>query len=57
MYGAAERVLGAALEGRRDQAIIAAKVRTPDDAQALQQIHRSVDYFGQRGRHAQYGSG
>jgi aryl-alcohol dehydrogenase-like predicted oxidoreductase len=46
MYGAAERVLGAALEGRRDQAIVATKVWTPDDAQALQQIHQSLDYFG-----------
>jgi aryl-alcohol dehydrogenase-like predicted oxidoreductase len=46
MYGAAERVLGAALEGRRDQALIATKVWTPDDAHALQQIRQSLDYFG-----------
>src|SRR6266851_5285512 len=48
MYGAAERVLAAALEGRRDQALIATKVWTPDDARALQQIHQSLEYYGGR---------
>jgi aryl-alcohol dehydrogenase-like predicted oxidoreductase len=46
MYGAAERVLAAALEGRRDQALVATKVWTPDDRQAMEQIHQSLDYFG-----------
>jgi aryl-alcohol dehydrogenase-like predicted oxidoreductase len=46
MYGAAERVLGTALEGRRDQALVATKVWTPDDEQATAQISKSLDYFG-----------
>jgi aryl-alcohol dehydrogenase-like predicted oxidoreductase len=48
MYGAAERVLAAALEGRRDQALIATKVWTADDEEANQQIRQSLDYFGDR---------
>src|ERR1700694_2434237 len=48
MYGAAERVLGAAVEGRRDQALIATKVWTPDDEEARKQIRDSLDYFGER---------
>jgi aryl-alcohol dehydrogenase-like predicted oxidoreductase len=48
MYGAAERVLGAALEGRRDQALMATKVWTPDDEQAAAQIRQSLEYFGDR---------
>jgi diketogulonate reductase-like aldo/keto reductase len=45
MYGAAERVLGAALEGRRRQAIIATKVWTSNDREAGQQIDAALDYF------------
>jgi len=48
MYGASERVLGAALEGRRDQAIVATKVWTPDHDEATQQIRQSLDFFGDR---------
>jgi aryl-alcohol dehydrogenase-like predicted oxidoreductase len=48
MYGASERVLGAAFEGRRDQALIATKVWTPDDEEARKQIRDSLDYFGDR---------
>jgi aryl-alcohol dehydrogenase-like predicted oxidoreductase len=48
MYGTAERVLAAALEGRRDQARVATKVWTPDDEQATEQIRQSLDYFGGR---------
>jgi aryl-alcohol dehydrogenase-like predicted oxidoreductase len=46
MYGAAERVLGQALSGRRQHALIATKVWTPDDREAEQQIRRSLEYFG-----------
>jgi aryl-alcohol dehydrogenase-like predicted oxidoreductase len=46
MYGAAEQVLGAALQGRRDKALVATKVWTPDDAEAEHQIQRSLQYFG-----------
>jgi aryl-alcohol dehydrogenase-like predicted oxidoreductase len=46
MYGAAEEVLGAALQGREDQALVATKVWTPDDAEAEHQIQRSLTYFG-----------
>jgi aryl-alcohol dehydrogenase-like predicted oxidoreductase len=46
MYGAAEQVLGAALNGRRDQALVATKVWTADDGQAEQQIQRALGYFG-----------
>jgi aryl-alcohol dehydrogenase-like predicted oxidoreductase len=48
MYGAAEEVLGAALDGRRDRAIVATKVWTADDAQAERQIERSMTFFGGR---------
>jgi aryl-alcohol dehydrogenase-like predicted oxidoreductase len=48
MYGAAERVLGAALEGRRDRALVATKVWTPDDRAAEQQLQRALGYFGGR---------
>jgi aryl-alcohol dehydrogenase-like predicted oxidoreductase len=48
MYGEAERVLGAALEGRRDQAIVATKVWTSDDRESEQQIARALGYFGGR---------
>jgi aryl-alcohol dehydrogenase-like predicted oxidoreductase len=46
MYGAAERVLGQTLEGRRDQALVATKVWTADDAEADRQMQRAFDYFG-----------
>jgi aryl-alcohol dehydrogenase-like predicted oxidoreductase len=46
MYGAAERVLGSALEGRRDQALIATKVWTPDDRQSEVQIADALGYYG-----------
>jgi aryl-alcohol dehydrogenase-like predicted oxidoreductase len=46
MYGRAERALGRALEGRRDQALVATKVWTPDDAEAERQAERSLGYFG-----------
>ena len=46
MYGEAERVLGAALEGRRASALVATKVWTADDGEASRQIARSLGYFG-----------
>jgi aryl-alcohol dehydrogenase-like predicted oxidoreductase len=42
MYGEAERVLGLAVDGRRDEAIIATKVWTADDAEAERQIEASL---------------
>ena len=48
MYGQAERVLGACLEGRRDAAIVATKVWTPDDEEAARQVAFALDAFGGR---------
>jgi aryl-alcohol dehydrogenase-like predicted oxidoreductase len=48
MYGNAERMLGQALAGRRDEAIIATKVWTADDDEAEQQIAASLAFFGGR---------
>jgi aryl-alcohol dehydrogenase-like predicted oxidoreductase len=46
MYGTAERVLGRALQGRRDQALVATKVWTPSDDQAESQVDTALGYFG-----------
>ncbi len=46
MYGEAERVLSLALQGRRDQALVATKVWTDDDAEAERQIQRSLEFYG-----------
>ncbi len=48
MYGEAERVLGRALDGRRDRAIVATKVWTADENEAANQIARALEYFGGR---------
>src|SRR5689334_6576999 len=48
MYGAAEEVLGRALEARRDQALVATKVWTSDDREAERQIANALGYFGGR---------
>ena len=48
MYGAAEHVLGKALEGRRQEALVATKVWTPDDAEAERQIERALGYYAGR---------
>ena len=48
MYGEAERALGAATEGRRDEVLVATKVWTPNDAEARAQIDRALGWFGGR---------
>jgi aryl-alcohol dehydrogenase-like predicted oxidoreductase len=48
MYGAAERVLGRTLEGRRDSAIVATKLWTTDDGEAEQQITAALSFFDRR---------
>src|SRR6476659_6591059 len=48
MYGEAERVLGGALEGRRDDVLVATKVWTEDDAEANRQIDHALGWFGGR---------
>ena len=46
MYGAAERVLGAALQGRRDQAMVATKVWASTPAEGRAQAERALGFFG-----------
>jgi aryl-alcohol dehydrogenase-like predicted oxidoreductase len=48
MYGESERVLGAALEGRREQALVATKVWTPSEEEGRRQIERALGFFGAR---------
>jgi aryl-alcohol dehydrogenase-like predicted oxidoreductase len=48
MYGEAERVLGAALEGRRDQALVATKVWASGAAEGREQARRALEWFGGR---------
>lgn len=48
MYGRAERVLGRALSGRRDEAIIATKLWTAADADAERQADFAFHTFGGR---------
>ena len=45
MYGEAERVLGLALQGRRDQTFVATKVWTPSTAEGRAQIERAFRFF------------
>ena len=45
MYGEAERVLGRTLRGRRDNAIVATKVWTSNDREAMTQIAASLAFF------------
>lgn len=48
MYGEAERVLGAALEGRRDLALVATKVWAGGRRGGREQIRRALGWFGGR---------
>ena len=46
MYGEAERVLGQALAGRREQAIVATKVWTQTTSEGRQQVNFALKCFG-----------
>lgn len=48
MYGEAERVLGAALDGRREEALVATKVWASSIAEGQGQIEQALRYFGGR---------
>jgi aryl-alcohol dehydrogenase-like predicted oxidoreductase len=48
MYGAAEEVLGAALEGRRDDAFVATKVWSHSPVEGRRQAERALGFFGGR---------
>jgi aryl-alcohol dehydrogenase-like predicted oxidoreductase len=48
MYGEAERVLGEALAGRREAALVATKVWAGGLREGRQQIRRALDWFGGR---------
>jgi aryl-alcohol dehydrogenase-like predicted oxidoreductase len=48
MYGQAERVLGAALDGRRDRARVATKVWAKSLREGREQIRRALGWFGGR---------
>lgn len=46
MYGESPRVLAAALEGRRGQALVADKVWTESRAEAREQVRRALGWYG-----------
>jgi aryl-alcohol dehydrogenase-like predicted oxidoreductase len=46
MYGEAERVLGAALQGRREETLVATKVWTATASEGRIQVGRALEYFG-----------
>lgn len=48
MYGRAERVLGAALGDRRDDAYVATKIWTSSADEAREQLARQLEWFGGR---------
>jgi aryl-alcohol dehydrogenase-like predicted oxidoreductase len=48
MYGEAERVLGACVEGRRERALIATKVWAQSAAEGREQARRALGFFGGR---------
>ena len=46
MYGPAEELLGAALRGRRERALVATKVWTPSPAEGRRQAERALGWYG-----------
>ena len=46
MYGGAERALGAALAGRRDEATVLTKIWTPSSEGARRQLADQLEWFG-----------
>jgi aryl-alcohol dehydrogenase-like predicted oxidoreductase len=46
MYGAAERMLARALEGRRSEALVATKVWAPSVAEGRRQISQALEWYG-----------
>ena len=48
MYGNAERLLGGALEGKRDEVIVADKIWTPSPREGAAQLDRAVRWYGGR---------
>ena len=48
MYGQAEKVLGDALKGRRDEALVATKVWASTDLEGEAQVKRALAWFGGR---------
>ena len=46
MYGQAERVLGKALQGRREQVLVATKVWARSLSEGRSQIERALNFFG-----------
>jgi diketogulonate reductase-like aldo/keto reductase len=46
MYGEAERTLAQGLGSRRDEAFVATKLWTPDDAEARRQAKRAIEWYG-----------
>lgn len=46
MYGAAERLLGQALNGRRQRALVATKIWTPSAEEGARQAERALAWFG-----------
>jgi aryl-alcohol dehydrogenase-like predicted oxidoreductase len=48
MYGESERVLSETMGARRDDALVADKLWTPDDAEAERQAQRALRWYGDR---------
>src|SRR5438128_10495361 len=46
MYGAAEQVLARALDGRRNNVLVATKVWAPSIAEGRRQIAQALDWYG-----------
>jgi aryl-alcohol dehydrogenase-like predicted oxidoreductase len=46
MYGQAEELLGDALEGRREQALVATKIWTPSAEEGARQAERALAWYG-----------